>query len=137
MNDNQIRLEILLDYYKAMRNHTGFPNQVDNEKLKEIDENDYDFNRLYLQKHDLVEGEIFRDDDGAEFFSPTGGITAKGMDIVEKFIDGCIENIEKTENKIIEKTLSNLEKIMKLVIIWNTNPNLYQQAWELLSSLIS
>jgi hypothetical protein len=137
LNDNQIRLEILLDYYKAMRNQTGIPEQEDNEKLREIDEKDYEFNYGYLVKHDLVKGEITPSDDGIEYFTPNGGITGYGMDVVERFIDGCVENTEKVENKIIDKTLSTLDKIMELATIWTANPDLYQKAWELLSSLIS
>lgn len=137
MNDKQIRLEILLDYYKAMRNQSRIPYQEDNEKLREIDKRDYEFNYGYLVKHDLVQGDIDRSDDGIEYFTPNGGITGHGMDIVEIFIDGCVENVEKVENKIIDKTLSNLNKIIELTTIWTTNVDLYQQAWELLSSLIN
>lgn len=137
MNDNQIRLEILLDYYKAMRNQTGIPHQGDNEKLKEIDHKNYDFNYGYLIKHDLVNGQIDHSNNGVEYFTPIGGITGSGMDVVETFVNKSVENIEKVENKIIDKTLSYFDKIVELVSIWNMNLNLYQQAWELLSSLIS
>lgn len=137
LNDNQIRLEILLDYYKSMRNQTGIPRQENNEKLRELDKKDYAFNYGYLVKHSLVKGEINYSDNGIECFTPSGGITGVGMDIVEKFIDGCVESTEKIKNKIIDKTLSTLEKIVELTTIWASNPDLYQQAWELLSSLIS
>ena len=66
LNDKQIRLEILLDYYKAMRNQTGIPHQENNEKLKNIDRREYNFNYGYLVKHNLVHGQIDHTDDGAE-----------------------------------------------------------------------
>jgi len=52
LNDKQIRLEILLDYYKSTRNQTGISNQKDNE-IREIDSEDYDFNYGVLVKFDL------------------------------------------------------------------------------------
>lgn len=137
MNDKQIRLEILLDYYKAMRNQTRIPHQEDNERLKETDVKDYNFNYGYLVKHYLVEGQAHHSDDGTEYFTPVGGITGAGMDIVENFIDDCVENAQKATNKIIDNTLSYLNKLVELFTIWTTNIDLYQQAWELLSSLIN
>lgn len=119
-----------------MRNQSRIPYQDDNKKLREIDPKDYQFNYGYLIKHNLVQGSIDRSDDGVEYFTPNGGITELGMDIVETFLDGCIENVEKVEHKIIDKTLSYLNKIIELTTIWSTNVDLYQQAWELLSSLI-
>ena len=136
LNDNQIRLEILLDYYKAMRNQSRIPHQGDNEKLKEIDHKEYDFNYGYLVKHKLVEGSIHYSDDGAEHFTSNGGITGIGMDIVEQFIDNCIDSIEKTK-KNIDKNISYFDKIVELVSIWASNSESYQQAWELLSTLIT
>ena len=136
MNDKQIRLEILFDHYKAMRNQTHIPDQEDNEKLKEIDSKDYDFNYGYLLKHNLVEGEIIRSTNGTEHFTPYGGITGTGMDIVEQFIDECVENIEKVENKTIDKSLSFVNKITEITTIWVANADLFQQALDLLALLI-
>ena len=137
MNDKQIRLEILLDYYKAMRNQTIIPGQENSEKLRDIDRKDYQFNYGHLIKHHLLNGESHFSTDGIEHFSPTGGITEHGLDIVETFVEKCVENVKQSENKIIDKTMSILNTISELVSIWAVNADLYQQAWELLSSLIN
>lgn len=134
MNDKQVRLEILLDYYKAMRNQTEIPFQKDNEKLREIDRKDYDFNYGVLVKFDMVNGQINYSDDGVEVYTPNGGIKQRGIIIVENFIDSCVENLE---GKTINKSLSYFDKIMELVSLWSTNLILYQQAWDLLASMIS
>ena len=109
---------------------------VESENQNCCDTKDYDFNYGYLVKHFLVEGEVHSSDDGTECFTPCGGITGDGMDIVESFIDGCVENIEKVENKVFDKTLSNLNKITELAALWATNRDLYQQAWEFMAQLI-
>lgn len=136
MNDNEIRMEILFDYYKAMKNQTGIPHQNDNPKLKEIDSKEYDFNYGYLVKHDLVKGEIHHSDGGTEHFTPNGGIEGLGMDIVETFIDNCVENTEKTTKNVISKSMSYLDKIAELVIIWSNNSDLFYQSLEFLASLL-
>ena len=137
MNDKQIRLEILLDFYKAMRNQTPIPGQEDSEKLREIDGKDYQFNYGYLIKHHLLNGKSRFSTDGIEHFSPTGGITEYGLDIVETFVEKCVENVKQSKNKIIDKTMSIVNTISELVSIWAVNADLYQQAWELLSSIIN
>ena len=137
MNDKQIRLEILLDYYKAMRNQTRIPLQENSEKLRDIAKKDYDFNYGYLVKHYLVDGQSHYSTDGIEHITPNGGITGSGMDIVETFIDNCIDDVKKVENKIIDNALSYLDKITELLIIWSKNAELYQNAWELLTNLIN
>lgn len=136
MNDNQIRQEILFDFYKALRNQTPIPRQDDNEKLKNINKKDYEFNYAYLSEHYLVDGSRHYTTDGVACYTPNGGITGAGMDVVERFIDGCVENIEKTKNTIISTSLSYMEKITELIVIWSNNSDLFQQALEFLSSLI-
>ena len=133
MDDKQIRLEILLDYYKAMRNQTEIPGHKDNEKYGKLDKKDYDFNYGYLVKHDLVKGSSHYSSNGVEYFAPNGGITGDGIDVVENFIDRCVDGLE---NKTIEKSLSYMDKILELVSLWSSNLELYQQAWDLLASLI-
>jgi len=136
MNDNEVRMEILFDHYKAARNHKGIPTQKDNAKLSEIDQNDYEFNYGYLADHDLVEASKHYADDGVAVYTPNGGITGSGKDVVEQFIDSCVENTKKTKNKIISVSLSYLEKMGELVTIWSTSSELLQQALELLSRLL-
>jgi len=136
MNDDEIRMEILFDHYNAMKNQTRLPYQEYSEKLKNIDKKDYDFNYGHLVKHNLVEGHVTNSDDGTEYFTPIGGITGLGMDIVEKYIKNSVEHVKNTANIIIKKTLSYVEQIVELVIIWSNNSNLFQQALEYFHSLI-
>ena len=44
LNKDQIRLEILLDYYEALKNGTPIPYQDRSQRLKMIDKNDYELN---------------------------------------------------------------------------------------------
>lgn len=137
MNDNQIRQEILFDHYKSARNQTLLPSQDNNEKLKKIDKKDYVFNYAYLATHDLINASSHHFKGSAtKHFTPIDGITGKGMDVVERFIDNCVESTKKTKNKIITNSLSYLEKIAELVILWSNNSDLFQQALEFLANLI-
>jgi len=132
MNDDEIRMEILLDHYKALRNQSGLKFK----KLKNIPGNDYEFNYGYLVEHNLVRGSRDHLTDGTAVYTPSGGITGHGMDIVENFIRGSRKKVEESGNKIIDKTLSYVDQIAQLVIIWSNNSELFQQALEFLRSLI-
>ena len=92
-------------------------------------------NLAYLIEHELVYGEIYYAMGGAGNARASKGITGKGMDIVESFVEQCEKDLGKSK-KILKKTLSYSEKITELVLIWAENIELYQQAIELLMSLI-
>jgi len=128
VNDNQTRKEILFEYYNAMRNNRS------PEKLTHIDSKDYNFNFGYLVEHDLLNGVVHYSDDGVAHYTPNGGITGKGMDIVESFIDKCAKNADRTDP--IDNSDSYIKKINLLLTIWANNPILNQQSWDILSSLI-
>ena len=137
INDQQIRLEILLSYYKAMRNQESIPDQTDNEKLKNIDKKDYEFNYGYLVKKDLLKGTIHRSTDGTEHFAPTGGITGHGIDIIENFIDKSVNKIQESGITFANNAPKHVDKISELIMIWSKNMDLYQSAADFLQSLIS
>ena len=136
LNKDQIRLEILLDYYEALKNGTPIPYQDRSQRLKMIDKNDYEFNYAYLAKHALVEGAPHRGTFGNEQWAPIGSLTAKGTNVVETFIDQYIEHTPDVKTRI-SSAASYLKKIVELSKIWVSNLDLYNRAVELFASLIS
>ena len=136
MNDKEIRLEILTQFYKSARNNTKIPYQSDNEQLKLIPDNIYNFNYGYLVKKGLLKGSIDYSDDGTECATPTGGITSDGIDIVEDFVDRCVEEIKNSKNQMIDNSLSTIEKLTELALIWSKHTELYQHALEILNQIL-
>ena len=64
------------------------------------------------------------------------GMSAKGIDVVERFINEGTENTIKVGQNVLKKSFSYPERIMELITIWGENTELFQQILELLSSLI-
>ena len=136
MNDNEIRMHILFDFYNASRNQTKIPVQQDNKTLKEISKKDYDFNLTYLVKKELLRGSMHYGHTGIENVALTGGITGDGLDVVERFVDAGIRNTIDAGYDVLKKSLSYSEQIMKLTAIWYADTGLLQKILELLTSLI-
>ena len=136
MNDNEIRMHILFDFYNASRNQTKIPVQQDNKTLKEISKKDYDFNLTYLVKKELLRGSMHYGHTCIENVALTGGITGDGLDVVERFVDAGIRNTIDAGYDVLKKSLSYSEQIMKLTAIWYADTGLLQKILELLTSLI-
>ena len=85
-------MHILFDFYNASQNQTGIPGQRDSDALKYIDKNDCDFNLLYLVKNCLLDGRTLRKWNGQEVVSIVDGMSAKGMDVVERFVNEGTEH---------------------------------------------
>ena len=134
LDRTEIRMEILLDYYRDFEKQTGIPEQTGNEKLKHVSRQNYESNYGYLVKSGMLCGAAHYSDDGVAHYVPTGDITCQGMDVVEKFIDGCVEISKKT--RAISFSLGYLDKITELYKIWASNYGLFQKALELLASII-
>ena len=83
-----------------------------------------------------MEGAPHRGTFGNEQWAPIGGLTAKGTDVVETFIDRCIEHTPDVKTRI-SSAASYLKKIVELSKIWVSNLDLYNRAVELFASLIS
>lgn len=104
IDNNQIRLSILSQFYMAMFNGEGGPRVNDNPELKGISEPVITANLVYLLDKGLINGEKRYADSGRAVVF-TSDITAKGMDIIESIINQSIDKLEpqisaeiKTEN---------------------------------------
>ena len=81
----------------------------------------------------LLRGERHDSDDGVPSYADTGGITPKGIDVVEEFIDRCVE----ITPRIKEKTGSNYaSKIAELLNLWTSDSGLLASALDLLQSIL-
>ena len=130
-------MEILLEYYKGMEKGLLVSPLENNERLKKIDGQDYWFNYGVLLEHELLKGEVHFGTTNRAKYNPTGGLTSKGIDLVEDFIDQSVEDLEAVNNNASSNAFSHLEKINKLTKIWLQHGNLYRQAADLLANLIA
>lgn len=111
------------------------PGTLKDERLEGISLEEYQWTSYYLIEHNLVRGEITTTRAGAIAWA--GRITGRGIDIIENLIDRSIEQVEENKISFTSKSSSYLDKLLELIIIWSNNLDLYQKAWELLTSLIS
>ena len=118
MNNKEIRLEILLDYYVAERSQTRYTEQ-NNERLREIDAQRYNFNFGYLIKRKLIEGSVHYGTRGIPKYAATGGITANRIDVVEHFVDECVSKSKRSVRTTLTNLGSYIEKILELFTIWS------------------
>jgi len=111
------------------------PGTMKDERLEGITFEEYSWASYYLIEHNLVHGQISTTNAGSHGWA--GRIKGHGMDVIETLIDKSIEKVEESKISFIEKSSPYLEKLLELTIIWSKNPELYSQAWELLTSLVS
>jgi len=111
------------------------PGTIKDERLEGISLEEYAWTSYYLIEHNLVHGKISSTNAGAIAWA--GRITGRGIDIIENLIDKSIEQVEENKISFTNKSSPYLEKLLELTIIWSKNPDLYQQAWEWLTSLTS
>ena len=57
MNNDEIRLSILFQYYRAMFNGKGYGTREENPELKDIPNNIIQANELYLVDKNLINGQ--------------------------------------------------------------------------------
>ena len=126
-------MRILLNYYRAAEERAPAHDIEGNKELERVYPKTYGFNYGYLVESGLLCGEKHYSDDGVPSYAATGGITSKGIDVVEEFIDRCIE----ITPLIKEKTISSYaNKIAELLNLWASNSSLLASALELLFSII-
>ena len=135
MNDKELRLKVLSILYQAAKEMKPTPGTIKDERLEGISLEEYAWTSYYLIEHNLVRGEITSTRAGASAWA--GRITGHGIDIIENLIDKSIEQVEENKISFTNKSSPYLEKLLELTIIWSKNPDLYQQAWEWLTSLTS
>ena len=134
LNDVEIRMRILLSYYKAERNGIPIGDLKNNEELGQIDSTDYRFNYGWLVNHELLRGEVLRTRNGKEIYVPTGGITGKGQDDVESFLNRCAKDVQQARS--LGPISGYVDKITELFRLLATDPSLLESVLELLSSVL-
>lgn len=132
LNDKELRLKVLSMLYQNDKAGKSPPGTINDLNGLTLDE--YHWASLWLIKHNLAEGHISK---GGGYQAWANHVTGHGMDVVENFIDKSLEQIDETKVSIAVKSSTYVEKLLELAIIWSKNPDLYQQAWELLSSIIN
>lgn len=135
MNDKELRLKVLSILYQSAKEGTSLPGTIRDERLEGITIEEYQWTSYYLIEHHLSHGKILSTNAGALAWA--GRITGHGIDIIENLINKSIENVEENKISFISKSSPYLDKLLELTIIWSKNPEIYQQAWELLTSSIS
>ena len=133
LSHKEIRMRILLNYYRAAEERAPAHDIEGNKELERANPDVYDFNYGYLVDSGLLNGEQHHSWDGVPNYVDTGGITSKGIDVVEEFIDMCVE----ITPLIKEKTISSYaSKIVELFNLWASNSGLLASALELLPPIL-
>lgn len=134
MNDKELRLKVLSRIYRSYNEGKPVPGTIAEVGIEGITVSDYMRVSYYLIEHNLVYGEITETNAGS--ISWAGRITGPGIDLIERFIDKSIEQVEKKKISFVSKLSPYLEKLTELFGIWSTHLELFQQAAELLTKLI-
>lgn len=92
MNNDEIRLSILSQYYRAKFNGKGYGEREENLELKEIPHDIINANLEYLVDKGLINGKKSYTTGGIIVFP--SDITARGMDIVEMIVKESLTKLE-------------------------------------------
>ncbi|MHB8545211.1 MAG: hypothetical protein ACYDAJ_00390 [Nitrosotalea sp.] len=112
MNNEQIRLSILSQYYRAKFNGKGYGEREENPELKNIPRETINANMEYLVDKGLINGKKTYVSGGI-MVSPTD-ITARGMDVVENILKQSLEKLDQNVISEIKKESSTNKKLDKL-----------------------
>jgi hypothetical protein len=113
MDNDQIRLSILRQFYNSMYTGQGHPNVRNNPELAGILEPVIEANVLYLWDKGLIEGEKVVEDGGRSFVV-TSDITSRGMDVVESIVNRSLSEIKPDVSKEIKEETTPNGKLDKL-----------------------
>jgi len=130
--DKELRLKVLSMLYQNDMEGKKSPGTINDLEGMSLD--GYHRASLYLVNHNLAEGHSTSTRGGYSVWADH--VTGRGMDIIENLIDKSIEQVEEKKISFIAKSAPYLEKLIELAIIWAKNPELWRQAWELLTSLV-
>ena len=111
MNNNEIRLSILIQYYRAMFNGKVYGKREENEELEGISSGVINANMIYLIDKQLINGSKQYYNKGIGVTSVD--ITALGMDIVEEIMDKSLEKIDQTHAAEIQMESQTDKKLDK------------------------
>jgi len=111
MNNDEIRLSILSQYYRAVFNGKGYGSEEENPELEGIPDEIINANMIYLIDKRLINGDKRYTRAGPVVF--TSDITAWGMDVVENIMNKSLNEMNNNVSKEIEKTDSTADKFTK------------------------
>lgn len=111
MNNDEIRLSILSQYYRAAFNGKGYGREEENPELEGIPDAIINANTIYLIDKRLINGDK-RYIGSGPIASPSD-ITAWGMDVVENIMNKSLNEMNNKVSKEIEKTDSTAGKFSK------------------------
>jgi len=134
LNDKELRLKLLSILYQSAKEGKNPPGVIIDPRLKGITIKEYHWTSYYLIENKLCYGKIVSTTGGIGSWA--GRITGRGMAIIENLIDKSVEQAQENKISISNKAITYLEKLSELLIIWSKDPDLHQQAWELLTDLI-
>lgn len=112
MNNDQIRLSILSQYYRAKFNGKGYGSKEENLELKEIPHEIINANLEYLVDKGLINGKKSYTTGGIIVFP--SDITARGMDIIEKILNQSLTELDQNISAEIKKESTTNKKLDKL-----------------------
>ena len=111
MNNDEIRLSILFQYYRAAFNGKGYGDREENPELKNIPREVITPNQVYLVDKNLINGKKLYTSGGVSV--STSDITAWGMDIVEKIMNKSLDELDQDVSSEIMKEDLNNKKLDK------------------------
>jgi len=132
LNDKELRLKVLSMLYQNEKEGKPAPGTIND--LEGLSLEEYRWTSYYLITHNLVDGSMDRA--GGHVLAWANHISGRGIDIIEKLIDTSIEHVEENKISFSNKAVTYVEKLLELLVIWSKNPDLHQQAWELLTDLV-
>lgn len=112
MNNDQIRLSILYQYYRAKFNGKGYGEREENKELKDVPREIINANLDYLVDKGLINGEKTYVSGGILVIG--SDITARGVDVVENILNQSLENLEQSISLEIKKENTTNKKLDKL-----------------------
>jgi len=111
LNNDEIRLTIICEFYNALHSDKSYGNVRDITEIQQVSPSIIEANVVYLIDKGLIEGKIHYTTGGIHT-SPTR-ITAHGIDIVEEIVKQSEKKLEtEISEKLKEKNVT-AEKVLK------------------------
>ena len=107
-----------------------------NVALQHVTNVEYDFIVGYLIRSKLLTNTMCCSVEGQQVLIPSGEMTKDGICVVESFIDKCLLKIETFYDVCFNNSLSYIDKIKQLIMVWDGNLSLYNTACEMLVSIL-
>jgi len=111
LNNDEIRLAILCEFYNALHSEKNYGEVDKIEELKDVSGNIVDANLVYLIDKRLIHGEVNYFTAGIHPFGSR--ITAHGMDIVEEIVKRSENKVESKISDELKKKSETAEKVLK------------------------